>query len=139
MNRHQAIAYRRKIESAAAQQTDEQALESIELFPKWTDKLKEAREKGKGVGLGLRVQDEGKLWKCIQPHVPQAGWNPSLTPALWKEVSLDEWPEIPENIPSTAPWMAGDKGTWKGQHYICNMNNCVWNPDVLPSAWDLQP
>lgn len=56
-------------------------------------------------------------------------------PALWKEVSIDEWPEIPENIPSTAPWMKGDKGTWKGEHYICDMDNCVWNPDVLPSAW----
>lgn len=139
MNRHQALDYRRKIERAAESQSDENALDSIELFPRWTDKLKEAKETGKGVELGLRVQDGGKLYECIQSHTPQVGWNPSLTPALWKEVSLDEWPEIPENIPSTAPWMAGDKGTWKGQHYICQLDNCTWNPDQYPAAWALQP
>ena len=133
MNREQALAYRRKIERAAESQSDENALDSIELFQHWEDLI------GTAVQSGKRAQDGGKLFECIQSHTPQVGWNPSLTPALWKEVSLDEWPEIPENIPSTAPWMAGDKGTWKGQHYICNKNDCVWNPSQLPSAWELQP
>lgn len=133
MDMRQALAYRRKIERAAESQSDENALDSIELFQHWEDLI------GTQVQSGKRVQDGGKLYECIQSHTPQVGWNPSLTPALWKEVSLDEWPEIPENIPSTAPWMAGDKGTWKGQHYICLIDNCVWNPDVYPSAWQLQP
>lgn len=133
MNRQQAIAFRKKIERAAESQSDENALDSIELFQHWSELI------GKQVQVGKRVQDEGKLWECVQAHTPQVGWNPSLTPALWKEVSLDEWPEIPENIPSTAPWMAGQKGTWKGQHYICKLDNCTWNPDQYPAAWELQP
>lgn len=131
MQREKALAFRRKIERAAESQSDENALDSIELFQHWEDLI------GTQVQSGKRVQDGGKLYECIQSHTPQVGWNPSLTPALWKEVSLDEWPEIPENIPSTAPWMAGDKGTWQGQHYICVMDNCVWNPDVAPQFWDL--
>lgn len=129
MKRSEAIAYRRKIEAAAATLSDEQALESIELYPKW--------KAGIVVAVSKRYQYSGKLYKCLQGHTTQAQWTPDITPALFVEVSIEEWPEIPENIPSTAPWMSGDKGTWKGQHYICQMDNCVWNPDQYPAAWKL--
>lgn len=129
MKKEQALAFRRKIEKAASTQTDEDALESIDLYPKWAA--------GLPVIVGERYQYNGKLYKVLQAHTTQADWTPDVVPALFAEVSLDEWPEIPENIPSTAPWMAGDKGTWKGQHYICVMDNCVWNPDVAPQFWDL--
>ena len=131
MTREEALAYRRKIERAAEAQTDTDALDSIELFTQWATLI------GTPVEAKKRVQDDGKLYECIQPHTPQADWHPKDTPALWKEVSIEEWPEIPENIPSTAPWMAGDKGTWKGQHYICRLDNCTWNPDQYPAAWEL--
>lgn len=129
MKLHEALAYRAKIENAAAFQDDENALESIELFPKWTV--------GIAVKAGERYRHQSLLWRVVQDHTTQADWEPQNTPALWTEVSLDEWPDIPENIPSTAPWMSGDKGTWKGQHYICQLDNCVWNPEQLPSAWNL--
>ncbi len=131
MKRSKAIAYRRKIERAAEAQTDEDALKSIELFTQWAACI------GTPVEAKKRVQDDGELYECVQAHTPQSDWHPADTPALWKKVSIEEWPEIPENIPSTAPWMTGDKGTWKGQHYICQMDNCVWNPDVAPQFWDL--
>jgi hypothetical protein len=127
MNRAQALHYRKSIEDAAALQSDEKALENIYLYPRWEADI--------DVAAGDRYRDEGTLYKCIQPHHTQADWQPHLTPALWVVVSIEEWPEIPENIPSTAPWMKGDKGTWKGEHYICNLDNCVWNPDVAPSFW----
>lgn len=128
MKRSEAYAFRHKIESAAEMQTDEQALESIDLFPKWSDDMDAEKDK--------RYKHNGKLWRCLQSHHTQADWEPGVAPSLWVEVSVEEWPEIPENIPSTAPWMAGDKGTWKGHRYICKMDYCVWNPDVLPSAWE---
>lgn len=127
MNRNQAKLYRRKIESAAESQSDEQALQSIELFRKW--------RAGRTVLAGERYQHNGVLYRVIQSHTTQESWTPDITPALWTVVSLEEWPEIPENIPAENPWMAGMQGTWKGQHYICQLDNCVWNPDQLPSAW----
>jgi len=132
MDRKQALAYRRKIERAAEAQSDANALESIELFQHWEERI------GVETPAKKRVQDGGKLWECIQLHTPQRGWNPALTPALWKEVSLDEWPPIPENIPSENPWMNGMKGTWEGHHYTCIMDNCVWNPTQYPAAWRLE-
>lgn len=129
MTRQEALEYRRKIETAAAQQSDELALESIELFPKW--------EAGISVTAGDRYQYNGVLYRVVQSHTTQDDWTPDITRALWTVVSLEEWPEIPENIPAEAPWMKGDKGTWKGQRYICQMDNCVWNPDQYPQAWSL--
>ena len=127
MTREEALTYRHKIEQAAALQSDEDALESIELFPRW--------EAGIAVATGERYQYNGKLYKVIQAHTTQADWTPDITPALYTEVSVVEWPEIPENIPSTAPWMSGDKGTWKEQHKICTIDYCTWNPDQYPAAW----
>lgn len=113
--------------------SDEEALEVAALYPTWHSKL----ESGEMCKLHERLWYDGKLWKVLTEHRPQADWNPRDAVSLFVEVSIEEWPEIPEAIPSTAPWMAGQKGTWKGQHYICNMDNCVWNPDQYPQAWDL--
>lgn len=111
--------------------SDEEALDVAALYPTWHSKI------GQQVTAGERLWDDGKLWKVIQPHTVQDDWRPDVAVSLYVEVSIEEWPEIPEAIPSTAPWMAGQKGTWKGQHYICNMDNCVWNPDQYPQAWDI--
>jgi len=132
-------AVKKFLSSETEELSDEDALAVAALYPTWASKLKEAEEEGKGVKADERLWYDTKLYKVNQPHVPQVDWTPDHTPALYTEISIVEWPEIPENIPSEAPWMNGDKGTWKGQHYICKMDNCVWNPDVLPSAWELQP
>lgn len=132
MNRLQAHHYRKSIEDAAALQSDEKALDNIYLHPKWIDQI------GKIVNTGERYVDNNKLWKVLQAHTVMENWRPEDSPSLYVEVSVEEWPEIPEYITAESAWMKGQKGTWKGEHYICNMDNCVWNPEQLPSAWDKQ-
>lgn len=111
--------------------SDEDALDVAALYPTWASKIDTE------VKVNERLWYDGKLYKVIQTHTASNLWTPDHNPALYTEVSIEEWPEIPEVIPSEAPWMNGDKGTWKGQHYICQMDNCVWNPDVAPQFWDL--
>lgn len=129
MKLKEARAWRKKIETAASTQTDEVALESIDLYPPWKE--------GSSVGVGERYRYWGQLYKVVQAHTTQADWTPDKTPALFAKVSVEEWPEIPVNIPAENPFMKGDKGTWKGQHYICAIDNCVWNPDQYPAGWEL--
>lgn len=124
-------AVKKMLASSVEDLTDEEALEVAALYPTWASKI------GQSVTTGERLWYDGKLYKTLQPHTVQQEWTPDITPALFVEVSIEEWPEIPENIPSTAPWMSGDKGTWKGQHYICQRDDCVWNPDQYPAAWQL--
>ena len=113
--------------------SDEEALEVAALFRTWHSKL----ESGEDCRLNERLWYDGDLWKVLQPHTPQSDWNPRDAVSLFTRVSIEEWPEIPENIPAEAPWMAGQKGTWQGQHYICKIDNCVWNPIQYPAAWEL--
>lgn len=133
MTREQALAYRRKIERAAEAQTDEQALESVELFTQWATLI------GTPVEAKKRVQDGGILYECIQAHTPQADWHPKDTPALWKEVSIEEWPEWVQPTGAQDAYNRGDKVTFEGQHYVSLIDGNVWSPAAYPAGWELQP
>lgn len=130
MNRHEAQAYRHKIELAAESQDDAQALESIELFPKW--------EAGLSVAVGERYQHLGKLYRVVQAHTTQADWKPQDTPALWTEVSLDEWPEWKQPTGAQDAYNTGDKVTFEGAHYVSLIDGNIWSPAAYPAGWELQ-
>ena len=129
MKYEEAIAYRRMINRAAEAQTDEAALESIDLFEKWDDLL------GIPVEAGKRVQDGGVLYRCVQEHTPQADWRPADTPALWTVVSLDEWPEWRQPTGAQDAYAKGDKVTHGGQHWVSDVDANVWEPGVY--GWTL--
>lgn len=122
MTRQEALEYRRKIETAAAQQSDELALESIELFPKW--------EAGISVTAGDRYQYNGVLYRVVQSHMTQSDWTPDITQALWTVVSLEEWPEWVQPTGAQDAYMIGDKVSHNGKHWESNVDNNVWAPGV---------
>lgn len=125
-----AREYRAKIEKAAALQSDEDALESIELFPRW--------EAGIAVATGERYQYNGKLYKVIQAHTTQADWTPDITPALFKEVSLDEFPEWVQPTGAHDAYNKGDKVTFEGKHYMSLIDGNIWSPAAYPAGWEEQ-
>lgn len=128
MTRAEAIAYRGKIEAAASTMTDATALTAVELFPAW--------EAGKTYAVNDRVQHNGTLYKCIQAHTSQSDWMPSATPALWKTVSVDEYPEWVQPTGAHDAYNIGDKVTYNGQRYVCTSNANVYAPDVY--GWELE-
>lgn len=127
MTRAEAIAYRGKIEAAASTMTDDAALTAVELFPAW--------ETGKAYAVSDRVQYNGTLYKCIQAHTSQADWMPSATPALWKIVSVDEYPEWVQPTGAHDAYNIGDKVSYNGKRYVCTSNANVYAPDVY--GWEL--
>ena len=52
-----------------------------------------------------------------------------------EEESEEDWPEFVQPTGALNAYQRGDKVTYKGKHYECFMNNCVWTPDVYPDAW----
>lgn len=138
--REKALAYRAKIERAAESQTDEDALQSVELFPKWADRLpSESHPQGIEVKVGERLQDGGKLYRVLQQHYPQSDWRPSVTPALFVEVPKPgEIRDITDPIPAEYPFMKGELGRWKGHIYESNIDNNVWTPDAYPAGWTIK-
>ena len=127
MTRGKAKQLRQLIEQLAITLDDETALTGVELFPAWVV--------SKAYAVNDRAQYNGTLYKCIQAHTSQSDWMPSATPALWKAVSLDEYPEWVQPTGAHDAYNIGDKVTYNGQHYVCTSNANVYAPDVY--GWDL--
>lgn len=128
MTRAKAKQLRQLIEQLAVTLDDEAALTGVELFPAWVV--------GKAYAVNDRAQYNGTLYKCIQAHTSQSDWMPSATPALWKTVSLDEYPEWVQPTGAHDAYNIGDKVTYNGQHYVCTSNANVYAPDVY--GWQLE-
>ena len=127
MTRAKAKQLRQLIEQLAVTLDDETALTGVELFPAWVV--------GKAYAVNDRAQYNGTLYKCVQAHTSQSDWMPSATPALWKTVSVDEYPEWVQPTGAHDAYNIGDKVTYNGQHYVCTSNANVYAPDVY--GWDL--
>ena len=128
MTRAKAKQLRQLIEQLAVTLDDEAALTGVELFPAWVV--------GKAYAVNDRAPYNGTLYKCIQAHTSQSDWMPSATPALWKTVSVDEYPEWVQPAGAHDAYNIGDKVTYNGQHYVCTSNANVYAPDVY--GWQLE-
>lgn len=119
---------RAMIEQAVASLSDEDALEAVELFPKW--------QTGVTYVIKDRVRYDGILYECIQEHTSQNDWHPDIVPALWKRVA--EPGEIPEWVqPAGAhdAYNLGDKVRHNGSIWQSTINANVYEPGVY--GWDL--
>ena len=111
--------------------TDEQALSATAIYPQF--------KVGLSVKAGERYRDSnGDLYKVVQAHTTQADWQPSVTPALFVRVSLDEWPDWVQPTGGHDAYVIGDKVTFGGQRYVSLINANVWSPAAYPAGWQLQ-
>ena len=129
MTRAKAKQLRQLIEQLAVTLDDETALAGVELFPMWAI--------GRAYAVDDRVQYGGILYKCVQAHTTQADWTPDITPALWVVVSIEEYPEWVQPTGAHDAYNIGNKVTYKGNHYVCDINGNVYAPDVY--GWTLIP
>lgn len=124
-------AVKKMLSSSVTDLSDEEALSVAALYPTWASKV------GEQVNTGERYWYDGKLYKVVQQHTVQDDWTPDVSVSLFTEVTIEEWPELVVPIPSSNPYMIGDKVTYNGKHYICVMDNTVWTPDEYAPAWNL--
>ena len=103
---------------------DNTALRMLEFYPDWASGIAYTAE--------YKVQRSGKLWRCLQAHTSQAGWEPENAPSLWAKVLIPDENVIPEweQPDSTNPYSAGDKVTHNGKTWVSDIANNVWEPGV---------
>lgn len=103
---------------------DNTALRMLEFYPEWAA--------GVDYTAGYKVQRGGKLWRCLQNHASQDGWEPESAPSLWAKVLVPDETVVPEweQPDSTNPYSAGDKVTHNGKTWVSDINNNVWEPGV---------
>lgn len=100
--------------------TDEQAETIPQLYPEW--------KAGTEYAVGKRVRYADKLYRCVQAHTSQEGWEPPVTPALWTRTAAEG--EIPEWVQPTGAQDAYNKGD-KVKH-----NGKTWESDVDANVWE---
>lgn len=103
---------------------DSTALRMTEFYPSWSA--------GQAYTAGYKVQYGGKLWRCLQAHTAQAGWEPSTaTASLWEEICESHAGTLDDPIPYSGN-MALESGKYYMQDfaiYLCNRDtiNPVYN------------
>lgn len=112
--------------------TDEQAEQLTNLYPDWNVDI--------SYNVGTRVKYNGKLYKCIQAHTSQTGWEPNVASSLWVRTGEDlENPDaIPEWVQPTGAadaYSTGDQVTHNGSTWISTVDANVWEPGVY--GWDM--
>lgn len=123
-----AMELRAIIEEAMSKEDDSVVLETPQLLPEW--------KTGITYKTGKKIQYGGIVWKVLQDHTSQDGWEPGAAPSLFAEVLIPDPDVIPEwkQPDSTNPYMKGDKVTHNGTTWICTIDNNVWEPGVY--GWD---
>lgn len=51
------------------------------------------------------------------------------------EEPVEEYPEYVQPTGAHDAYNIGDKITYNGKKYICQINGCVWTPDAYPQGW----
>ena len=123
MTRAKAKQLRQLIEQLAVTLDNETALTGIELFPIWTI--------DRAYAVGDKVQRNGKLWRCIQAHTSQTGWEPENVASLWTEICESHAGTLEDPIPYNGN-MALESGKYYSQNskiYRCTRDtvNPVYN------------
>ena len=102
---------------------DNTALRMTEFYPEWAE--------GQDYTAGYKAQHGGKLWRCIQAHTSQAGWEPENAASLWTEICESHAGTLEDPIPYSGN-MALESGKYymqDGKVYHCTRDtgNPVYN------------
>lgn len=117
-----AMLIRRQINTLEV--NDQTALRMLEFYPEW--------EAGQDYTAGYKVQRGGKLWRCLQAHTAQTGWEPENAASLWEQICEAHDGTKYDPIPYD-----GNMALYAGKYYIqdyviylCNRDtgNPVYNP-----------
>lgn len=122
------IEYARRVrlilEKAVQSVTDDEALEAVTMFPKWTS--------GTAYTEGTKLQHNGVLYRVLQAHTSQDTWTPDAAPSLYTKVLIPDDDKIYdwEQPDSTNPYMKGKKVKHNGKVWISDIDGNVWEPGV---------
>lgn len=103
--------------------TDEQAEVIPQVWPGW--------DVGVAYAIGDRVRWETVLWRCLQAHTSQEGWEPDRAVSLWVRTTPEG--TIPEWVQPTGAhdaYSAGDRVRHKGSVWASEVDANVWEPGV---------
>lgn len=108
---------------------DNTALRMREFYPEWEPGTEYTTAAGRPVGY--KVQRNGKLWRSMQEHTAQTGWEPENAASLWEQINETHTGELSDPIPydGNMALTAGLYYIQDGVVYLCTRDtgNPVYN------------
>lgn len=84
---------------------DNTALRMLEFYPAWAA--------GAAYTVGYKVKRNGKLWRVVQAHTAQAGWEPENAASLWEQINETHAGTLDDPIP-----YSGNMALTSGLYYM---------------------
>lgn len=84
---------------------DNTALRMVEFYPEWAEST--------SYETGFKVQREAKLYRCIQAHTAQTGWEPEAASSLWEVINETHAGTVEDPIPYD-----GNMALTQGKYYV---------------------
>lgn len=84
---------------------DNMALRMLDFYPEWAA--------GTAYTVGYKVRRNGKLWRVVQAHTSQAGWEPENAASLWEQINETHAGTIDDPIP-----YSGNMTLTAGLYYV---------------------
>ena len=84
---------------------DNTALRMLAFYPEWAA--------GTAYTVGYKVRRNGKLWRVVQAHTSQTGWEPENAASLWEQINETHSGTVDDPIP-----YSGNMALTSGLYYI---------------------
>ena len=107
------------------------ASEQSTLFAEWVPDV--------NYTVGQLRQYGGILYRCVQAHKSQEGWEPDKAASMWAVTAdpAEEWPAWSQPLGAHDAYSAGAKVSHKDKHWISDTDGNVWEPGVY--GWTEAP
>ena len=96
---------------------DNTALRMVAFYPEWAENTEYTAE--------YKAQRSEKLWRCLQAHTSQSGWEPENAPALWTEICESHAGTLEDPIP-----YSGNMALESGKYYMQDNKVCRCTRDT---------
>lgn len=84
---------------------DNTALRMLAFYPEWAA--------GAAYTVGHKVRRNGKLWRVVQTHTSQTGWEPENAASLWEQINETHAGTMDDPIP-----YSGNMALTNGLYYM---------------------
>ena len=73
-----------------------------------------------------------KLYRCIQAHTSQAGWEPDAAASLWAVAAdpAEQWPDWSQPVGAYDAYALGAQVSHNGVHWTSSVAANTWEPGV---------
>ncbi len=131
-NRQEVEILRTSLDSITSSFTDETAIEYPILFKEW--------RAGVAYIVGDRIRYGQGLFKVLQAHTSQAGWEPTVAHSLFAILLNPDPSVVPEWIQpdSTNGYALNDRVLHSGVIWISTADNNVWEPGSVGAPWKVE-